>query len=155
MARSTNSRRRYAGFGSNGRTEFYHHSLGKTFLDYEHEVVLQIGDDAWTRAELARDLGCCHLAAARRLSHNLELHDITSVNKLHATPPEELMAMAGVGTIQLFVAMCVLDARKFDAEQWYGHDADTVTATTLQARAKKALEGTSAKGRRRSSARSQ
>ena len=121
----------------NGRTDFYHRSLGKHFIDYEHEVVLDIGDVTITRMELAQRYGCCHLAAARRLSDNLKLHEITSINRLHATPPSELMGMAGIGTIQLFVVMCVLDENKFNAEQWYGHDADTVTATTLQARAKK------------------
>ena len=102
----------------NGRTDFYHRALGKTFLDYEHEVILQIGDAAWTRHELATQLGCCHLSAARRLGKNLEEHGIDSINKLHATSPEELLALQGLGTIQVFVVMCVLDARKFSAEKW-------------------------------------
>lgn len=134
MARYRSTRPRTTGF--NGRTDFFHRSLGKTFLDYEHEVVLKIGDATWTRAELATKLGCCHLTAARRLGKHLEEAGIDSVNKLHATPPEELLALSGLGTIQVFVVMCVLDANKFNAERWYGFDADTVTATTLMHRAK-------------------
>lgn len=132
----------------NGKSAFYQRSLGQTFLNYEYEVVLELGDVKVTRMELAQRYGCCHLSAARRLSNNLALHDITSINKLHATPPDELMALAGVGTIQLFVVMCLLDQHQFDAEQWY---SPTVTATTLQARAKKqaALAREKGPGRRK------
>jgi hypothetical protein len=132
MARYRSTRQR----SFNGRADFYHKSLGKTFVDYEHEVVLKIGDASWTRYELATKLGCCHLSAARRLGKHLEEHGIDSVQKLHLTPPEELLSLNGLGTIQVFVVMCVLDAEKFNVEKWYGFDADTVTATTLIHRAK-------------------
>jgi len=132
------SRSRSNGF--NGRTAFYQAALGKTFVNYEHEVVFDLKDLQITRSELATRFGCCHLSAARRLSNNLKLHGITRVNELHATPPDELMGLAGVGVVQLFVALCILSEHGIDIEKYYGYDADTVTANTLRLRAKRAAE---------------
>jgi transcriptional regulator of aromatic amino acid metabolism len=119
--------------------------LGKTFLDHQREVVLRIGNDAWTRDEMVSQLKCANINAARLLTRAAEKLQVESVKQMAARISlEDLFAVKQVGITTVYVWLCVLDAlADQDPMRWIDRDDEKiVTLTTEKLRAKKAQEET-------------
>jgi len=114
--------------------------LGKTFLDRQHEVVLQIGSDAWTRDELVSQVKCGNVNAARLLSKAASELQVDSAKQMAARISlDELFALRHVGITTVYVWLCVLEAMQRNPLDWVDRDDEhLVTLTTEKLRVKKA-----------------
>lgn len=94
--------------------------LPAAFVNHlEADLVLKIGKFAYSRQEMILDLKCANFIAAARLTKALKKLKVTTVLQLFNMGPESLWRMSGVGTAQLYVAMCELDAHHYNVAQWW------------------------------------
>lgn len=111
--------------------------LGVPFISHlVDDVVLRIGDVAYSRHAMVNQLGCGNFAAAGRLARLCKRLGVKSMAQLHKVPPEDLAAVKGIGVTCLYVAMCALDAAGYSVQKWYRWDGSgSVTFGTLKQRA--------------------
>jgi hypothetical protein len=128
---------------NNGRSKWRNEQLmGKSFLDRQSEIVLQIGSDAWTRDELVTRLKCANVNAARILSKAAEQLQVESAKQMAARVSlEDLFTLKGIGITTVYVWLCVLESDAHDPMKWIDRKADNlVTLSTEKLRVKKAQE---------------
>lgn len=95
--------------------------LPPSFVSHlQDEVVLEVGGIGYTRDQMVNTLRCANFMAAVRLTENLKKIGIKNVKGLFKLGPDALYNTRGVGTAQVYVAMCVLDANGFSVEKWWG-----------------------------------
>jgi hypothetical protein len=95
--------------------------LGKSFVDRQHEIVLRIGDDQWSREGLVTDLKCGNFAAAARLTKTLERDRVNSVqDAVRRISLHDLLEREGVGETTAYVFMCAIDAIGKNPLTWCG-----------------------------------
>jgi hypothetical protein len=139
--------RRFNGAG-NGKRHHHHdwrtqELMGKSFMDRQHEVVLRIGSDAWTREEMVSRLKCANLNAARLLTKAAEKLNVEDTRQMAARVSlEDLFAVKHVGITTVYVWLCVLDAvADQDPYKWIDReDEKIVTLSTEKLRVKKAQD---------------
>jgi hypothetical protein len=124
--------------------------MGKTFLDRQNEVVLRIGNDAWTRDELVTRLRCANVNAARLLTKAAEQLQVENVKQMAARVTlEDLFALKHVGITTVYVWLCVLESDTHDPLKWIDRKADdVVTLSTEKLRVKKQQEEQRSSARR-------
>jgi hypothetical protein len=128
---------------NNGRSRWRNeHLMGKTFLERQNEVVLQIGSDAWTRDELVTRLKCANVNAARILTKAAEQLQVENVRQMAARVTlEDLFAVKRVGITTVYVWLCVLESDSQSPLKWIDRkEEDLVTLNTEKLRVKKAQE---------------
>lgn len=102
-------------------------TLSKGFAEALDTVVIDAGGElSFTRRQMIEDLDCGNFNAAARLSKVLRRLGIHTVAKLYRTDPQSLLRARGVGEATVYVAMCILDARKYDVYKWWGWKQDNV-----------------------------
>jgi hypothetical protein len=114
--------------------------LGKTFVTRLSEVALQIGQDTWTRHELANDLGCGNYRAAALVTRAMRRLKVRSVQEVFTFDPIDLAGIHNLGETGMWVLLRALEARGYNTLAWYGatkKDHDLVTFRTLKIRRKK------------------
>lgn len=93
--------------------------LGKPFADQMHQIVLEIGEDVWTRQELVEHLRCGHFRAAQILSVAVREFQPKNLRELmQRINIYDLFALKGVGVTTAYVWLCALDARGSDPVRW-------------------------------------
>lgn len=96
-------------------------TIGKSFADTLDTVVIDVSQElSFTRREMVDDLQCANFNAAARLSKVLKRLKIFSAAKLYQTDPLSLARTRGIGQASIFVAMCILDTRRYDVAKWWG-----------------------------------
>ena len=94
--------------------------IGKGFADKLDETIFYLGELQVTRRRMVEELGCANFMAAARLGKVLKKLDINTIAKLHRTNPYDIARVRSIGEASMFVAMCILDAGKYDVEKWWG-----------------------------------
>jgi hypothetical protein len=96
-------------------------TIGKTFADKLDSVVINVSQElSFTRREMVEVLGCANFAAATRLEKVLKRLKIFTAAQLHRTNPFDIVRVRTIGETSIYVAMCILDAAKYDVEKWWG-----------------------------------
>lgn len=106
--------------------------IGKGFADKLDEMVFMSGDMGYTRREMVEEIGCANFIAAARLSKVLRRLRVNSPRELYKLDPFSLARSKGIGEAALFVAMCILDANKFDVVKWWGFTGTTAKFSTYK-----------------------
>lgn len=122
----------------------YEKLLGHTFVTRQNQTALQIGEQKWSRWELANVFGLANFRAAGTLTMHLRRLGVKNLEQLYAISPEELAAIKGVGETGAYVAASILKENKFDAKHWAGYGpngAEPVTFRTLKIRKKERHNG--------------
>ncbi|RPJ52766.1 MAG: hypothetical protein EHM24_33850 [Acidobacteria bacterium] len=126
--------------------------LGATFVrSYATEAALTIGNQTFSRYEVAHDFDC---PVTRRamiiLSEALKRLGVRTVKDAMAINAIDLADLPGVGTTTLYLFLCWQRAQRHNSDAalaaWYG---DAVTFTTLQRRVAKRKEREAPPRRRR------
>lgn len=95
--------------------------IGKGFADKLDEAIFHVSQDlSYTRREMVEELGCASFIAAARLEKVLKRLKVFTPAQLYRTDPFSLARSKGIGESALFVAMCILDANKYNVEKWWG-----------------------------------
>jgi|SRR5215471_1308678 len=102
--------------------------IGKGFADKLDEAMFNVNQKfQYSRREMVEILGCANFIAAVRLAKVLRRLSINSPAQLYALDPISLARTRGIGMSALFVAMCILDAHKYDPIKWWNpRDKDNV-----------------------------
>jgi len=96
-------------------------TIGKGFADKLDEIIIHVSQDlSFTRRDMVEVLGCANFIAASRLNKVLKKLQIYSAAKLFRTDPFSLVRAKGIGETSMFVAMCILDSKKYDVVKWWG-----------------------------------
>lgn len=122
--------------------------LGKTFINQQHENILIIGHDAWTRQQIVEDLKCGNFVAAANLTKIVRKLPVTSLDDLCANYTiQDLFQINGWGLRTMFVFLCAQENKQRDPMKYIDHKPDdVVTLGTEQYRARKQqLEARAAK----------
>lgn len=106
--------------------------IGKGFADKLDEMVFMSGDMGYTRREMVEEIGCANFIAAARLSKVLRRLRVNNPKELYKLDPFSLARSKGIGEAALFVAMCILDANKFDVVKWWGFTGTTAKFSTYK-----------------------
>jgi len=107
--------------------------IGKGFADKLDEEVFSVGMNwFYTRREMIEELGCANFQAAVKLAKVLKRLGIISPQQLYKVDPFSLARSRGIGEAALFVAMCILDANKFDVLKWWGYDGNIIKFSTFK-----------------------
>jgi hypothetical protein len=93
--------------------------IGKSFADRLDELVFSSGEMGFSRREMVEELGCANFLAAARLQKVLRRLGVNTPAQLFKTDPFSLARSKGIGEASIFVAMCILDARKYDVLKWW------------------------------------
>lgn len=110
--------------------------IGKTFADKLDELVFQSGEMGYSRREMVDELGCANFIAAARLQKVLRRLGVNTPAQLYKTDPFSLARSKGIGEASIFVAMCILDASKYDVLKWWGwKDTNDVRFSTFKRQA--------------------
>lgn len=122
------------------KREAIHATLGKTFADKIDLTVIDVSDEIhYTRRELVDFIGCANFKAASLLNKALRKLKITTIKGLYKVDPLSLYRIKGVGDTTVFVAMCILDAHKYNVMDWWAWRDDDQKKAAI-ARAKKYLQ---------------
>lgn len=111
--------------------------LGKTFVTRLSETALQIGSDAWSRHELANDLGCGNYRAASLVTRAMRKLKVRSIEEVFTYDPIDLAGIHQLGETGMWVLLRALEAKGFNTLAWYGanrKDTELVTFRTLKVR---------------------
>jgi hypothetical protein len=113
--------------------------LGKTFLDKQHEGVLVIGKDVWTRQEMVENLKCGNFVAAANLSKIAHKLQVDSLQQLASRfTMGDLFVENGCGITTMYVLMCALEAQQRNPLDWIDRkNNELVTLSTEHNRARK------------------
>jgi len=96
-------------------------TIGKGFADKLDEFIFEVSQDlSYSRREMVDELGCANFIAAARLAKVLRKLKIYTPGQLHRLDPFSLARSKGIGESALFVAMCILEAKGYDVEKWWG-----------------------------------
>lgn len=96
-------------------------TIGKGFADKLDEVIIDVSQDiSFTRREMVEILGCANFLAAYRLQRVLKRLKIFTAAKLFRTDPFSLVRSKGIGEAAIYVAMCILDSKQYNVEEWWG-----------------------------------
>jgi hypothetical protein len=107
--------------------------IGKTFADKVDDLVLNVSSElSFTRREMVEDLGCANFIAAARLEKILKKLKIHTVKQLWDANPIDLLRARGIGEASMYVAMCILDTRKYSVEEWWGWGGNLVKFSTFK-----------------------
>lgn len=106
--------------------------IGKGFADRLDELVFMSGDMGYTRREMVEEIGCANFIAAARLGKVLRRLQVNTPKELYKLDPFSLARSKGIGEAALFVAMCILDANKFDVIKWWGFTGTTAKFSTYK-----------------------
>jgi hypothetical protein len=110
--------------------------IGKGFADKLDEEVFSVTTNFfYTRREMVEELGCANFIAAVRLQKVLRKLDVRTPAQLFKTDPFSLARARGIGEASLFVAMCILDANKFDVLKWWQWNGNTAKFSSFKAHA--------------------
>lgn len=102
--------------------------IGKTFADKLDETVIEVGDISYSRREMVDELGCANFVAAVRLGKVLKRLHIVTPYQLYRLDPASLARTRGIGEASIFVAMCILEAHKYDILKWWGTESSKFSA---------------------------
>jgi hypothetical protein len=128
--------------------------LGLGFVrDYAERPMLTIGQDVWTRAQLAR-MGVLQARACSILSTIAKRRKVASLAELYETTSPYSFADYPAGVATLYVLFAAFLDRGLDPDAWYkaGKDAALVSFLTLKARELKARAREREDSKRRSRA---
>jgi hypothetical protein len=117
-----------------GRTKTWRQQklLGKGVADKMHQIVLEIGEDVWTRQELIEQLRCGHFRAAMILSEAVRELQPKNLRELMARVTiYDLFELRGVGTYCGFVWLCALEAAGVNPLGWLRASDPEETGITL------------------------
>jgi hypothetical protein len=107
--------------------------IGKGFADRLDEEVFKVTTNFfYTRREMVENLGCANFIAAARLAKVLKKLEIGTPAQLFKLDPLSLARSKGIGEAALFVAMCILDANKYDVIKWWGFTGATAKFSTYK-----------------------
>jgi hypothetical protein len=110
--------------------------IGKSFADKVDGEVFKVTIEwFYTRREMVEQLGCANFIAAAKLSKVLKRLKISTPKALWDMNPIDLARAKGVGEASIFVAMCILEANKFDVEKWWGWNDNVVKFSTFKSHA--------------------
>ena len=116
--------------------ETVEHTIGKGFADkIDSEVFKVTVNWFYTKREMVEELGCANFQAASRLSKVLKRLKINTPKELWEADPFSLVRAKGIGEASIFVAMCILDANKFNVEKWWGWNDNVVKFSSFKANA--------------------
>lgn len=108
-------------------------TIGKGFADKMDELVMDASEElSFTRREMIEDIGCANFIAAATLSKVLKRLNITTVKQLWATDPFSLVRSKRIGEAAMYVAMCILDTRKYSVVKWWGWKGNDVKFSTFK-----------------------
>jgi hypothetical protein len=108
-------------------------TIGKGFADLMDEKVMDISPSlSYTRREMVEDLGCANFIAASRLANVLKKLKIVTPLQLARTDPFSLVRTRGIGVTAMFVAMCILDANRYDPVKWWGWKGNETKFSSLK-----------------------
>lgn len=112
-------------------------TIGKTFADSLDETIFEVGELSYSRREMVEYLGCANFHAAALLQAVLKRLKIKTAKDLYDLDPLSLARAKGIGATSVFVAMCILDANKYDVEKWWGwkQGASVVKFSTFKSHA--------------------
>ncbi len=123
--------------------------LGKTFMDLQQEVVLEIGNDRYTRQQMVHTLGVGNLAAARRLTNTIKSElggHVANIKDLARTLSfDDFLRIEGVGVTIAYVLLSAMEDQGVNVAKWVGEIDVTLHSEQLRARA----EASSKKERKR------
>lgn len=109
------------------KSEVIAKTLSKGFAELLDTAAIDVSEEiSFTRRQMIEDLGCGNFNAATRLSKVLKRLGITTIAKSYRTDPQSLLRVKGVGEATVYVAMCMLDSRKYDVYKWWGWKQDNV-----------------------------
>lgn len=114
--------------------------LGKSLIDHQQKVVLEIGSDRWTRQEMIDLLHCGNFVAASNLTRAMKGFGVRSVkDAMRSVIVSELSTVRGVGVTTVYVFMCAIEAVDRDPLVWvdFKRSPKTVGTKILNARAMK------------------
>lgn len=101
-------------------------TIGKTFADSLDVTIFEVGELAYSRREMVEQLGCANFHAAVLLQGVLRRLKVKTAKDLYDMDPLSLARAKGIGATCIFVAMCILDANKFNVEKWWGWNQEKV-----------------------------
>ncbi len=111
------------------------HVLSKGFADKLDEAIFTVGDKEYSRRNMVEELGCANFIAAAKLTKVLRRLKINTVRDIWDINPVDLARAKGIGEASIFVVMCLLDAHKFDVEEWWGWNNNSVKFSTFKSNA--------------------
>lgn len=114
--------------------------LGKTFADVLDEPFVTLLDTPMSRREVVDNLQLANMVAVRRLENTLKKLRIYTAAQLAKVDPMSLYRKRGVGTTQIFVAMCLLDFHGYDPVSWWDNFGNK-PKRNAQLRKKEDIEG--------------
>jgi hypothetical protein len=126
--------------------------LGQTFVkDFTERPMLVIGEDQWSRAELAR-MGIVQMKACSIISGIAKQIKSKSVADLYAQTSPHMLADYPCGIVSIYVLLAVFDDRDLSTQEWYkpGAERALVTFETLKHRELKARERERSDAKKRS-----
>jgi hypothetical protein len=115
--------------------------LGKTFIDKQHEAVLIIGKDVWTRQDMVEKLRCGNFVAAANLTKIVNALNVESLAQLsNRFTMEDLLVQPHCGITTMWVLMCAIEGQgERNPLDWIDRKGDNiVTLSTEKHRAQKA-----------------
>lgn len=105
--------------------------LGKGLIDHQQKVVLEIGDDRWTRQEMIDKLHCGNFVAAANVSRAMKNLGVRSVkDAVRSVVVSELMTIRGIGVTSVYVFMCAVNAVGKDPLEWVDFERSPKTVGT-------------------------
>lgn len=105
--------------------------LGKGLIDHQQKVVLEIGEDRWTRQEMIDKLHCGNFVAAANVTRAMKSLGVRSVkDATRSIVVSELMTIRGIGVTSVYVFMCAVAAVGKDPLQWVDFERSPVTVGT-------------------------
>ena len=90
---------------------------------YESDYIFNLSDELrFTRNEAIHELGCANWVGIKKLEKLLRRFKVRTARQLFLTDPKKFIAADGIGTVTLYVAMCVLDHHGYEVSRWWGWD---------------------------------
>lgn len=122
------------------KREVIHATLGKGFADKMDDMILNVSSElSYSRREMIDFIGNANFSAAARLNKVLKKLKVSTIKDLAKLDPFSMYRMKGIGDTTVYVAMCILDAHKYNVMEWWNWKDDSQKKAAI-ARAKRHLQ---------------
>ena len=88
---------------------------------YETELIFDVSKELqFTRDEAITKYQLANFKAIKNLEIQLKALNVKTVRRLFELDPASLLRTDGIGTVTLWVAMCILDKHGYNVAEWWG-----------------------------------